>query len=70
MEPDKERVKRIANAVHDELDSDTDLNELYEIMRMATDEIRRRMERELKEALEQDRWETRYWHDRDYGGRL
>jgi hypothetical protein len=26
--------------------------------------------REMRDAEEQARWETRYWHERDYGGRL
>ena len=28
------------------------------------------IEKEIRDADEQARWETRYWHERDYGGRL
>ena len=33
-------------------------------------EIYKEIEKEIRDADEQARWETRYWHERDYGGRL
>lgn len=44
--------------------------EIKEIIVMAMSKIYAQVEREIKEADEQARWETRYWHERDYGGRL
>jgi tetrahydromethanopterin S-methyltransferase subunit H len=32
--------------------------------------LRNAVERDIREAEKQDRWETRYWSERDYGGRL
>jgi len=37
---------------------------------VALNDIRNAVERDIREAEKQDRWETRYWHERDYGGRL
>jgi len=36
----------------------------------ALNDIKVAIERDIREAEKQDRWETRYWHERDYGGRL
>lgn len=36
----------------------------------ALTEIYETVETEIRDADEQARWETRYWHERDYGGRL
>ena len=36
----------------------------------AMTEIYKEIEKEIRDANEQARWETRYWHERDYGGRL
>jgi hypothetical protein len=36
----------------------------------AMTEIYEMVEKEIRDADEQARWETRYWHERDYGGRL
>lgn len=36
----------------------------------ALNDIKVAIERDIREAEEQDRWETRYWTERDYGGRL
>ncbi len=44
--------------------------EIVEIVVSAMRQVHADIERETNEALEQDRWETRYYHERDYGGRL
>ena len=44
--------------------------EITEIVVAAMRQVHADIERETNEALEQDRWETRYYHERDYGGRL
>jgi hypothetical protein len=36
----------------------------------ALNDIKVAIERDIREAEKQDRWETRYWSERDYGGRL
>ena len=36
----------------------------------AMTKIYKEIEKEIRDADEQARWETRYWHERDYGGRL
>jgi hypothetical protein len=36
----------------------------------AMTKIYKEIEKETRDADEQARWETRYWHERDYGGRL
>lgn len=36
----------------------------------AMTEIYKEIEKEIRDANEQARWETRYWHERDYNGRL
>lgn len=44
--------------------------EVVEVIVSAMRQVYNDIERETNEALEQDRWETRYYHERDYGGRL
>ena len=44
--------------------------EIVEVIVSAMRQVHKDIERETNEALEQDRWETRYYHERDYGGRL
>ena len=36
----------------------------------AMTKIYKEIEKEIRDADEMARWETRYWHERDYGGRL
>ena len=36
----------------------------------AMTKIYKEIEKEIRDAVEMARWETRYWHERDYGGRL
>jgi hypothetical protein len=46
------------------------VKEVMEVIVNAMRQVYSDIERETNEALEQDRWETNYWNDRDYGGRL
>ena len=43
---------------------------IMEIVVSAMEQVHTDIERETNEALEQARWETRYFNERDYGGRL
>ena len=66
----------IANWYGEVSDDECDLSEhhskaeVMEIIVTAMNKVYAQVEREIKEAEEQARWETRYWHERDYGGRL
>lgn len=44
--------------------------EVMDVVVSAMRQVHADIERETNEALEQSRWETRYYHERDYGGRL
>lgn len=46
------------------------IGEVTNLVVAAMRQVYNDIERETNEALEQDRWETRYYHERDYGGRL
>lgn len=65
-----ESVKRIADAVQRELGWGGIEEELLDFLVEVEMELNRRLEREYQAAAEQDSWETRYYHERDYGGRL
>lgn len=70
MEIEKEIISKVVNELWawfavDELDDN-----LADILAEVEKEMRKRIHREYKEAAEQASWETRYYHERDYGGRL
>jgi hypothetical protein len=44
--------------------------EITKIVIDAMRQVHADIERETNEALRQERWETRYYNERDYGGRL
>lgn len=44
--------------------------EIKSLIVEAMTEVYEMVEKEIRDADEQARWETRYWHERDYGGRL
>lgn len=44
--------------------------EIKSLIVEAMTEIYKEIEKEIRDADEQARWETRYWHERDYNGRL
>ena len=43
---------------------------IMEIIVSAMERVHTDIERETNQAIEQAQWETRYYHERDYGGRL
>ena len=43
---------------------------IMEIIVSAMEQVHTDIERETNQAIEQAQWETRYYHERDYGGRL
>lgn len=44
--------------------------EIMEVIVSAMQQVHTDIERETNQAIEQAQWETRYYHERDYGGRL
>jgi L-fucose mutarotase/ribose pyranase (RbsD/FucU family) len=70
MEIDKGSINKVADAVQDEFGWDTIEDDLMAIMAEVSKELRERMEREYQSARKQADWETRYYSQRDYGGRL
>lgn len=70
MEIEKEIINKVVNELWAWFDVNELDNNLGDIIAEVEKAMRKRILREYEEAAEQASWETRYYHERDYGGRL
>lgn len=66
---DKNMIKEIVESVRQEYELNTE-DDLKELLTRIADEMRAQMDEEYRKADKQRQWETRYYNERDYGGRL
>lgn len=66
---DKNMIKEIVETVRQEYELNTE-DDLKELLTSIADEMRAQMDEEYRKADKQRQWETRYYSERDYGGRL
>lgn len=66
---DKNMIKEIVEMVRQDYELNTE-DDLKELLASIADEMRAQMDEEYRKADKQRQWETRYYNERDYGGRL
>lgn len=66
---DKNMIKEIVETVRQDFELNTE-DDLKELLAIIADEMRAQMDEEYRKADKQRQWETRYYNERDYGGRL
>lgn len=66
---DKNTIKEVAEMVIQDCELNTE-DDLKELLTRIADEIRAQRDDEYRRADKQRQWETRYYSERDYGGKL
>lgn len=66
---DKNTIKEVAEMVIQDYELNTE-DDLKELLTRIADEIRAQRDEEYRRADKQRQWETRYYSERDYGGKL
>ena len=65
----KNTIKEVAEMVIQDYELNTE-DDLKELLTRIADEIRAQRDEEYRRADKQRQWETRYYSERDYGGKL
>lgn len=66
---DKNMIKEVVEMVRQDYELNTE-DDLKELLAIIASEIRAQMDDEYRKADKQRQWETRYYSERDYGGKL
>ena len=66
---DKNTIKEVAEMVIQDYELNTE-DDLKELLTRIANEIRAQRDDEYRRADKQRQWETRYYSERDYGGKL
>ena len=66
---DKDTIKEVAEMVIQDYELNTE-DDLKELLTRIANEIRAQRDDEYRRADKQRQWETRYYSERDYGGKL